>query len=203
MMKPNYPRDDINGYLRTYFPALHLTSESLVLDIGANEGWFALTCAEKGATVLAFEPNPYAFEHAFARLASFDKAFVINAAISDTSGIASLYFPEEYHLAPELHSGSASTALKNANVVSSTGIPCLKVSLDMILGAVDRVDFLKVDIEGTEAELWPTILRHSEKIEYLAMETHGWLVGVEPWIKDAQEFITQSGRGDRWRLDWP
>lgn len=63
--------------------------------------------------------------------------------------------------------------------------------------------FLKTDAEGGEINLWNAIGTHSDKIDYLAMETHRRLFpGGEPrWLAQTQDFIARNKLAQDWRLD--
>lgn len=205
--RPDYPVSDIRQLVANFFPGLVIDENSVVLDFGANEGHFSLLYGGFGAKVLAFEPNPWVFRNASARLRSFPNVTLVSAAVGATSSVVELYFPEEYGRAPELHSGSASVVASNHAVETGQSIPVFQVSIREILQPFEKVDFLKIDIEGAEAELWPAIEESWEKIDYLAIETHENLLegkgGDTQWLERAHDFIAKKNLGDRWRLDWP
>jgi FkbM family methyltransferase len=158
-----------------------------------------------GCRVVGFEPNPYCAVRAQKRCAKFRSVSVISCGVGASTGIAELYFPHEYLMAPELHSGSASLLKGNSSVVEEVAIQTLVLSLEEVLSGIERVDFLKIDIEGSEFTIWPTIEKWSRKITYLAMETHENSVGKEgqEMLARARQFVTANGLEDSWRLDWP
>lgn len=94
---------------------------------------------------------------------------------------------------------------QNSAVSEEQETPTFILSLDEILSSLERVDFLKCDIEGSEFSLWPTIEKWHVKIEFLAMETHERLLGPEAseMLTRAKTFIEDNGLASRWRLDWP
>lgn len=205
--RPDYPVEDIRELVARFFPGLTINEKSVVLDFGANEGHFSLLYGGFGARVIAFEPNPWAFRKASSRLRNFPNITLVSAAVGATSSVVELYFPEEYSRAPELHSGSASIVASNGAVATGKSIPVFQVSIREILQPFERIDFLKIDIEGAEAELWPAIEESWKKIEYLAIETHEDILegqsGDAQWLERAHDFIAKKNLGDRWRLDWP
>lgn len=204
LIRPEYPLEDMEKYLEQFFPDLHLDSSSFVLDLGANDGWFSELCSRRGASVVAFEPNPYTFLRAFRRLSGCERVAVMNVAVSGETGWSALFFPPDYFKAKELYSGSGSLEAQNISVDSTTQVPCLTLSLSSILDPIEHVTFMKVDIEGHEKEIWPTVVANAKKIEYLAIETHERLVSdASGWRAEAEKFILENGLEKKWTLNWP
>lgn len=176
----------------------------MVIDLGANEGWFSRAVADSGATIIAFEPNPFAGVRAIRRLRRFPNVTVITAAVGDRTGLVTLRFPVEYKRARVLHSGSASVEPSNRAVADETGLAVLGISLESLLRNIERVKFLKIDIEGSERTIWPVLEKYSDRIDYCAIETHERLMLSEAdWVPNAKNFIDVHGLSDKWRLDWP
>lgn len=204
ILDPTYPRRDMENHIQTYYPGLQFNSNSVVLDLGAHEGWFSDLCARAGAKVVAFEPNPYTFKKGFKRLHSRKHVMYINAAVSTYSGWSSMYFPRDYKFAPELHSGSGSLMRDNNSLDLSNEVSCAVLSLQSILDQFDSIDFVKVDVEGAERYLWPIFARNHYKIQHLAIETHERLFqDHEEWVTEALNFIDMNQLNGKWRLDWP
>ena len=204
MMFPGYPGHDIRAHLGAYYPDLEFSAGDVVMDLGANDGWFSRVVAPSGATVLGFEPNPFSAARALRRLERFSNVSLVTCAVGDRTGITTLMFPGEYAKARVLHSGSASIEPSNRAVSTDFQLEVFVVSLGEILTTLRSVKFLKIDVEGSERLLWPFLEENWEKIEYCAIETHERLVGREEnWISSAQEFIDSHGLSQRWRLDWP
>src|SRR5258708_16851112 len=97
LMPPSvFYRQRIAQEARTGEPELAVLAElvprgGIAVDVGANVGFFAYAFADVANRVLAFEPNPdYAF---FARWMLRGRAEVREIALSDTSGLGTLYVP--------------------------------------------------------------------------------------------------------------
>jgi len=128
----------------------------VIFDIGANTGVYALIakCVSPQATVLAAEPVGRVFRKMEANF-HLNKGTIIamNAAISDHSGVTTLYdLPELDHvlsvsLDPNWNSGS--TDLRPVQV------PCFTVNDLLKKASLSRVDLLKIDVETHE----PAVLR--------------------------------------------
>ena len=119
------------------------------IDIGANIGYHALIAAQtitNQGHVLAFEP----FEASFQRL---NEHKVLNAtpwlksepiAISNRNGMLSLFYQEQ-----EKNSGMVSTIAADQNIARAE-VPCKRLDDYLSEHQIDRVDFIKLDIEGGE-----------------------------------------------------
>lgn len=127
-----------------------------VVDVGANIGAFALHAAERGAKVIAIEPDP-------------DNTTVLRRVVA-ASGL-----PVEVHETAVGASYGHGTVVGHGGTAqyvddADGGVPC--VPLDQFLGAVDNVALLKVDAEGAEYDL----LAASEqlaKCDRIEIEWHG------------------------------
>jgi FkbM family methyltransferase len=126
--------------------SLKLQPGDIVLDVGANIGWFAVffdRIAPEGVEILAFEPDPLNFEllsHNL-RVNGCRKVTAVQRAVSDARRTSKLY------LYPDKNRG-------RHTLVPSEGREVLEVetiTLDEFLGdRADRVRFMKMDIEGHE-----------------------------------------------------
>lgn len=204
VLEPAKNAADIDEALGNLLPALNVGPGDLVIDLGANEGLVAEIFANRGADVIAVEPNPVLVSALARRLARFPNSAVIGAAVSDTDGFSQLFFPAEYLRAPQLHSGSASLLSGHALVNNQTSILVWHIDFSRFLKNVGPIKFLKVDIEGAEQLIWPAIERNFRQIEFLAVETHeAYFGGMGGWVARAREFIDSHSLGDRWTLGWP
>jgi FkbM family methyltransferase len=112
-----------------------------VLDLGSHIGTFALAVAATGREVVAVEASPSNFEllDRSRRLNRFENLRVVNAAVAEGPG--ELRF---------LQSGPFGFVDKDSSYEASVCVPAIAV--DDLLEQVgwDRVDFIKMDIEGSE-----------------------------------------------------
>src|SRR5215216_1294268 len=123
---------------------------AVVVDVGANVGEFTLTAAAAvglQGTVLAFEPQPEVFRliSESVRHNGLKNVRLVQAAVSDRSGEATLFWPESGN------SGIASLA----NTATGISVGVSSVTLDDVVESkqVGRVDVLKVDVEGHEPQV--------------------------------------------------
>ena len=142
----------------------------VVVDLGANIGAFSILCAQKGAIVYAYEPQPENNACLQTNVALnnfhctvFDKAVGTpgTAAISDNTGGSSIvpWIKEAY-------------GDNNPQEITVIG-------LDEALQDLESVYFLKIDTEGAEFDIIRSASSETlQKITFLTMEIH------QPFQKD-------------------
>jgi FkbM family methyltransferase len=157
-------------------PGFSLEKNMTVLDIGANQGFFSLYAAVKGATVYAFEPCSDNFsvlsENVHANGLE-DKIKLFNAAVTGKNGPV-LFFVGQ-NAAGRILSGSASTSNPNRGGKTTQTRSVDSVTLDSVLQDhhIEHCDFLKMDCEGAEYDILRNTSRASfAKIARIAMECH-------------------------------
>jgi FkbM family methyltransferase len=115
--------------------------EAKILDLGAHLGMVSLFAAAKGCQVLAVEASPRNAEllQESASCNGFARMRVIHAAVSDHPGVLE-FCPQGPH-------GFVATPQ-----INSPGIKVRALTVDQILQEAgwDHVDFIKMDIEGSE-----------------------------------------------------
>ena len=123
---------------------------AVIVDVGANAGAFGLPvlkAAGPGARALAFEPNPVMQARLRRNIALNDlEVALFECALGDAPGRSRLYFPRNGNL------GQGRIDVKYAHKAGTEGVEVEVRTLPDCLSAagVDRVDFLKVDVEGLE-----------------------------------------------------
>lgn len=152
----------------------------IVVDLGGNIGIFNRWAYSQGASkVISFEPDKRYFQ--LLQLNSDPKSILFNAAIGDKVGTTKLHETE--------HLGGSFTA------EDTQGYTVRTYTLDYLFetGLVDRIDFLKVDIEGGEIAAFKGISDENlGKVRTIAMEYHHSHLGYDDKLRE--DFIVRLNR---------
>lgn len=136
----------------------------VVVDLGGNIGIFHRWAYSQGAgKVISFEPDKRYFK--LLQKNSNSNSIIFNAAIADKIGTIDLF--ESNHL--------GGSHILGTNVNDIINYPVRTYSLDYLFetGLIDKIDFLKVDIEGAEHLAFNGISDDNlMKVKYIAMEYH-------------------------------
>jgi len=157
----------------------------LVVDVGANLGLFSLYAQSfHPQKIYAFEPIKSTYNYLTTNLKDYTNVTTINKAISDTNG--------ETHINVESASGQ-STLVNNQNITHSNPISIELIETITFNNFISKynisyIDFLKVDCEGGELDLFLTIDKKFLKnnIKKIALEYH------TSYIKDVVLSILKS-----------
>jgi FkbM family methyltransferase len=182
------PRKGTDDFYMFYIPRekellLHLIMHrgETFVDVGANVGYYSLKIAKeyssKGVTIVAIEAHPgnYKALSKNIELNDFKCITAINKAVSDHTGIVTLYdrVDTRNRIRSEMYSLS-NAFLHESNVAPPEGgsleIEC--DTLDNILGG-QRVDVMKIDIEGAEVSALEGATQILKKLRKIIVEVHG------------------------------
>jgi FkbM family methyltransferase len=129
----------------------------VVLDLGANIGYFTVLAAKAigpGGRVFSFEPEPTNFRYLTKNIEinGFDNVFAFQKAVSDSLGTTQLFVCDydSGHHTINRYDGIRAYSRGRHSEVHSISIDT--VTIDQFLdGKTDRVDVIKMDVEGAEA----------------------------------------------------
>lgn len=138
-----------------------------VLDVGAHVGYYARRFARSvgpAGRVFAFEPHPRTFRVLTANTQAYPRVQPVQAALAEVAGTAELYDYLMMSASGSLHYDEMMADLQRAQVGAQDIAPRLRenfavekysvetVTVDDFLAGqgVDRVDVVKMDIEGAE-----------------------------------------------------
>lgn len=147
---PLYTRYLINKNLRKGEAELHLLPDlvpagRVAVDVGANKGVYTRLMAGLASHVHAFEPNPKAYKWLNRVLPENVTPHPI--ALSDRDGSAVLYVPQKGRGYSNQHS-----SLREITATRPHGAIAIETrTLDSC--ALSNVGFIKIDVEGFEAEV--------------------------------------------------
>lgn len=177
--------------------AVHVKNISTIIDVGANQGQFAIASNNKfpNATIISFEPLPEMYEQFKANVNNNPKITIHNMALGDEEGVIDFYRNEHSH---------ASSALVISDKQKET-IPGTS-NTTKIQVKVDRLDnvaaswtlkgpvLLKLDVQGYEKKVLlgaPGLLK---KIDYLLFETSFVpMYEGEPLFDEMHTFLKEAG----------
>lgn len=162
-------------------PGFRIKTGMHIIDIGANQGFFTVVSANKGAEIYAFEPDRRNFEILQwnvrrNKLTNFVKSF--NVACSDKDGFIKLFIPireKEKDFRSSLISTSKNF-IKDQWKFDNCKIESVRaINFNSFLDDEknDKWDLLKIDCEGAEYDILACISKDNfNKIERIVMETH-------------------------------
>lgn len=160
-----------------------LPEAPVVLDVGANVGDFTQAVLERreGARVIAFEPQFEAVTHFAARFAGDERVHMVPMAVSNkdgrreffsadpTSQLGTLY-PRRHVPEIKLHS--------QGDVLTTTIVTAFEEL------AIDRVDLLKIDAEGSELDVLRGAVPVLDRIDAVLWEL---ILGETAYTQDQPE----------------
>lgn len=169
----------------------------VVLDVGANRGLYsaAVLASNDTALVHAFEPSEAIFEQLLRTFSGTDRVRCWPLALSDTSGLAQLSWPEG-------HDGLASLSRRNLNGVGLEIDRIEEVQTETLDAwsrreRVDSISLLKIDVEGNEL----AVLRGAqellarEAIDSIQFEFGGTDIDSRTFLRDFFDLL-----GDRYAV---
>jgi FkbM family methyltransferase len=139
----------------------YLGDQCVFLDIGANVGGYALWAASKaglGARIIAVEPDPVVFERLCFNIAINPTGNVkaVCTALADVAGPLTLFYEAN-------NRGGASVRIAAKAVDGGERIEVHAITLTELIESerLDRVDVLKLDVEGSEDMILAPFLREA------------------------------------------
>jgi FkbM family methyltransferase len=143
----------------------------LVIDIGANVGFFSLATFLKfpKSEIYSFEPHPYCFKV----MSNYKQTFehytwnLFKKAVSDQDA--------EIKLNTSTVSGFTTMASVFDNGIKHKGFLAKTIKLDSFItkNSITNIDFIKIDCEGAEYSIIYNLSKDSfDKINSLCIETH-------------------------------
>lgn len=156
---------------RVYAPILEGKKDLVILDVGANIGLTSYYFSQFASKVYSLEPSKEHFA-CFLKMLEFNQIkniVPINAALYMTDGQFELGHNENKTMF-SLH-----LAVKDANLPSEM-VPAMTLTTLFKEQNIDHVDFMKLDVEGSEYEILghATFAEVAPKIDSMLIEAHAW-----------------------------
>jgi FkbM family methyltransferase len=192
-LRESYPMFADTWYHRDYDVAgCPLRKEDVVVDVGANHGFFTCYAAQRGAHVYAFEPNPKTFELLMENVVRNGFADRVNAqctAVADFDGETDLQcYPS--------HDGWDTISPARDQAVGSffeqrERVPVKVGRLSSLIPAEGNIRLLKLDCEGTELAILKDF-KSIERFDSLAMEFHAGAYPIGVLVEQLLSFRTHQ-----------
>lgn len=180
-------------------PQFTLTKNMTVVDVGANQGFYSLYAASKGATVYAFEPckeNFNVLKWNVDKNGLRDQVEIFNTAVAGKEGRVALFVGLDS--AGGILSGTVSicNADRGGKGVQTRSVESVTLGSLLHNLHIQRCDFLKMDCEGGEYEILRNTSADSfRKIARISMECHGNTRETVTILKNAGFEILSEGSG--------
>lgn len=182
-------------------PGVPLRPGDLVLDIGANQGFFSCYAAQQGAQVIAFEPDQTSFamlERNLARNNFSTRVTTRREAVGAERGVT------DFYVSPMLGGGMNTTSAVFASRfdhVRSAQVPCVTLSDVLSENLGERIRLCKLDCEGAELDILRSLdPGEAALIDAFALEYHSAAYRVEELIEcmlawETHEIMFASANG--------
>lgn len=205
--KRNLRKARAEGYLAGV--AAMLRPGDLALDLGANMGVVTEVLARTGADVIAFEPDPWAFEQLQARFADRPNVRLVNAAVGIGGGTVRLMRADNFASNPT-GASVKSTILDGGRQIDARNaveVPLVDFPSFLRDALRDRAEiaFVKMDIEGAELDILEAMDREGlfDHVRVLVAETHERKFrDLRPRYRALRQGFAERYDPNRVSLDW-
>ena len=211
--------NNISHHYKKLLSLQHIGNNSTILDIGANVGDVTdVLIKTYNPKIYCYEPNISCYKHMLGRFKKNPKIKIFNFAVSNFTGKTFLYFHKKAKNISEFNQRSSLKKEKDGlDIDKKIEVNC--VDIKNILDQHNKIDLIKIDIEGSEYEIMPEIIKNKDKIKMVLCETHGnpngkkipnidgskLVVKNEIWIKDYQKLISKLKKMnlyENWFYEW-
>lgn len=118
-----------------------IANEDIVFDCGANVGFFSVMAANHNCTCYAFEPMPPNIKYLKKVVEVNPHIILVPYAVCDKVGTIQFETSERI---------SCGAKMVSNNIGNNSKVDCLTLDYFVEKNKIDRVDFIKVDVEGAE-----------------------------------------------------
>lgn len=169
----------------------------VVVEVGANLGYFTrlfgYLVGNKGS-VVAFEPVPQTREKLISNVRHLKQVLILPYALSNERGKFKMFIPGDTHGQASLKMHLDSDWLSSGEV-TSVSVECMPLAAIREICALDRIDFIKIDAEGSELFVLigaRDILLRDHPILHLEIE-ETWVKAFNYNIEELETFLRSVG----------
>ena len=211
--------ENISKYYSMLLSLKHINNNSVILDIGANIGDVTNIIMKKyDPNIYCYEPNISCYNYMLKRFKKNSKIKIFNLAVSNFSGKTFLYFHKKATNITEFNERSSLKKEKDGlDINKKIEVNCIDIK--EILEKHNQIDLIKIDIEGSEYEVMPEIIKNKDKIKMVLCETHGnpdgkkipsvdgskLVIKNKIWIEDYTKLISElkeMNLYENWFYEW-
>lgn len=164
-----------------------------VVDAGANVGyasvWFVRQFPD--AKIIAIEPDPANFAILVANTEAYPQIVCLDAALGGSDGTVGVFTAG----APD---STRTGAAGGDDLLPSVTVRSISISTLMSEFGIDTIDFLKIDIEGSELEVLKSSADWIDRVDVLGCELHDrFRPGcTRAWVSATEGFASELWRGE-------
>ena len=182
-----------------------VSSDGVVIDLGAYIGDVSKEFAYYAGKVYSFEPHPEIFKRLIENTKSISNIECIQAAVSDESGVCELYSDPEPSGKKLTQGSSIAQGKENLSYNNSFKVDVVNLP-DFIGGLGQPVSLIKMDIEGMEYRVINALLDSGvmDQVDLVYVEDHCDRIPDLSVQRDATLAKIESlGLGKKFNFDWP
>ena len=184
--------DNISHHYQKLLNLKHIGNNSTILDIGANVGDVTdVLIKTYNPKIYCYEPNIGCYKHMVSRFKNNPKIKIFNFAVSNFTGKTFLYFHKKAKNISEFNQRSSLKKEKDGlDINKKIEVNCINIK--EILENHNQIDLIKIDIEGSEYEVMPEIIKNKDKIKMVLCETHGNPDGKKIPSEDGSKLVVKN-----------
>ncbi len=182
-----------------------LTEDDVCLDFGANVGIYSQLFAKYNSKVYSFEPDPIPFKLLYEKSQKFKNIYPVMKAVGTSNTSGKLYLDRDYDQ-DELFYSEHNSLVKEKDNVGESYIDVEILDIAEWLKNIDKIKFIKMDVEGYEVELINYLIDTSviNKIDYIFVETHEKRIrNLNNRIDELKIKINKLGFDKKFLWNWP
>ena len=164
---------------------------SIVLDVGANIGYFATFFAQRAAHVYAIEPTPSTLALLRENVSAYSNVTVLPVAVSDQPGTMSLWIDDR---------NAGDNTLYEQPGRRSVTVPVTTVDALVRELQIPRVDLIKIDIQGAEVAAFRGMRETLRSNPHAPIVAEFWKQGLRRAGVDVDEWLDAIGPAEYSRI---
>ncbi len=170
-----------------------IDADAIVIDVGAYVGEWSEPVAERyDPTIYAFEPNSRARRQFETRLAHFDKVQLFDFGLGGRDEVVDLGL-----------AGPGSSVYDQAGAFGTDQVQIRDVVAVLDELGLDHVDLLKLNIEGSEYDLFDRLIETGwlERIRLVSVQFHDWVPDAARRRRDIRRQLARTHE-EAWNYPW-